>query len=219
MAPRAFRHSFHSHWRLFGCLGGAAALFLVLPHVLQLTTRLLIAWNAGVLVFLALTFLMMRRATHAAMRRKAEEEDAEARYLLVICVAAAIASLAAIVMELGAVKALAGWEKGLRVTLVAATIVTSWIFIHCVFTLHYAREYFVSMRGGRPPALGFPGEKEPDYGDFLYFAFVIGVASQTADVAIASRRLREIAMAHGVVAFFFNATILALTVNIGAGMI
>ena len=86
-----------------------------------------------------------------------------------------------------------------------------------IFALHYAREFYDPTTGG---GLAFPGdEKEPDYWDFVYFSFVIGMTSQVSDVGITSKQIRRTAAAHGVVAFFFNAALLALTINLAASAI
>jgi uncharacterized membrane protein len=105
------------------------------------------------------------------------------------------------------------------------TIATGWTFIHLTFALHYAHEY-ASEHRRRPElddkirgGLQFPDTTTPDYSDFLYFSFIIGVACQTADVALSSPMMRRIALAHGVVAFFYNTIIVALTINIAAGLI
>jgi uncharacterized membrane protein len=94
--------------------------------------------------------------------------------------------------------------------------VLSWFFIHTMFALHYAHEFHAAHRENGGGGLSFPGEEDPDYWDFMYFSFVIGMTSQVSDVAIAARSIRRIATAHGIVSFLFNATLVALTVNIAA---
>lgn len=88
-----------------------------------------------------------------------------------------------------------------------------------MFALHYAHDDYVALIRRQPPGLAFPGEDNPDYGDFLYFACVIGTAAQTADVPFTSRTMRRTGLVHGVLAFFFNATLLALTINIASGLL
>ncbi len=138
---------------------------------------------------------------------------------------ATLAAIAAIVAELAIVKELSGSFKGLHIGLAAATIVSAWLFIHLTYALHYAHEFFDEyfVEPGRPAAerggLAFPGTDHPDYFDFLYFSYVIGVACQTADVNITSPAMRRVALVHCVLAFFFNSAVLALTINIAAGLI
>ena len=165
------------------------------------------------------------RADELSIRRRAQLTDDGKYAFLGLSILAASASVAAIVFELATVKDLTGLNKAVHVGLVAITIITSWFFVHLTFTLHYAHEYFADelatpdptdVRGG----LIFPGNKgEPSYTDFLYFSYIIGVASQTADVATSSRTMRTLALVHGIVSFFFNTTILALTINIAASLL
>ena len=208
---------------LCGLLGlGALA---VMPGDWQLSTRLLIAWNAGIWTYLAAAGIMMFRSTEHNIRRRAVVTDESRFIVLTLTCVAAIASIAAIVAQLAATKDTHGLLRALHVGLAAATIVSAWAFIHVVFAQHYAHEYFIEraseqalpeeFRGG----LQFPGGCNPDYSDFLYFAFVIGVAGQTADVAVCSRPMRRVTLAHCVLSFFFNTTVLALTINIAAGLI
>ena len=106
------------------------------------------------------------------------------------------------------------------VVLVAATLLSSWTFIHVMFALHYAAAYYAPAETeGFSRGLKFPGEAEPDWGEFVYQAFVVGCAFATADVNVTTGDMRRIVIAQGVVAFFFNTVILALTINIGAGFI
>ncbi|MDQ6867653.1 MAG: DUF1345 domain-containing protein [Pseudomonadota bacterium] len=193
----------------------------VLPDSFRLATRLLIAWNAGTWLYFIASGIIIARATPQSMRRRARMSDDGRFFILVLTSLAAILAIAAILAELAIVKDLSGTIKGLHIGLAAATIVSAWFFIHLTYALHYAHEYFAEP--GRPAAerggLAFPGTEHPDYYDFLYFSYVIGVACQTADVNISSRAMRRVALVHCVLAFFFNSAVLALTINIAAGLI
>lgn len=211
--------------RLFICLVAGVVAGLVLPRQWPEVTRLLLAWNIGCIAYVALVARMMFRATHHNIRQRALVQDEGQTIILTLSIAAALVSLGSIVLQLGAVRELAGLAKGLAVLLSVLTIVSAFAFIHIMFTLHYAHDYYMQWhtqadrsapeRGG----LNFPGNDHPDYVDFLYFSFVIGVASQTADVATTSRHMRALVLVHGVISFFFNTTVLALTINIAAGLI
>jgi len=197
----------------------AVVFFLIPPGELRIATRALIAWNVGAWLFLALIALMMARGASDSIRVHAAEEDENQWALLTIAIAVAAAALAAIVLELGPVKDMTGLSKGAHIGLVAATILSAWTFTHVMFALHYAGEYYAPGEDGVRAGLRFPEEEAPGWGEFLYQAFVIGCASATADVNATSRSMRRACLAHGVVAFFFNTIILALTINIGAGLI
>jgi uncharacterized membrane protein len=116
-------------------------------------------------------------------------------------------------------KNMQGGLKYAHIALAALTIVSSWAFTHLMFALHYAHDYYVARAKGLPGGLDFPGESAPDYGDFVYFSFVIGTSGQTADVSFTSKSMRRIGLVHCVLAFAFNTTVLALTINIAAGLI
>jgi uncharacterized membrane protein len=212
--------------RLFLCAVLGVLVSLVMPEVWRPTTRALVAWNAATIAFLCSIIVMMLRATHTTIRRNAALQDEGQFLILSLVILAAVASIGAIVAELGSVKDVTGIVKGLHLGLAFLTIVSAWSFVHVMFALHYAHEYYdewrshpeakPQMRGG----LDIPGSDDcPDYLDFLYFSFVIGVASATADINIASRSIRRVALVHCVLAFFFNLAILGLTINIAAGLI
>jgi uncharacterized membrane protein len=139
--------------------------------------------------------------------------------LLVLTAASAVASLAAVVAELGAAPAAPGGSSWTEVALATVTILLSWIFMHTMFALHYAHEFYGEGRDTKVGGLQFPGTDEPDYWDFLYFSLVIAMTSQVSDVQISSRSIRRLGTIHGVIAFFFNLTILALTVNMVSNLV
>ena len=101
------------------------------------------------------------------------------------------------------------------------TVALSWTFIQLIFALHYAHGYYAPANDARSRSGGliFPGEDEPDYWDFLHFALIIGVANQTADIQIADRRMRRVSNFQSLIAFAFNTVILALGVNLAAGLL
>ncbi|HLH12013.1 MAG TPA: DUF1345 domain-containing protein [Methylovirgula sp.] len=208
----------------FSLLCGIATVFLLSGHF-KLAARLLIGWNVGALLYFILAGLMIATATSDTIKQKAADQDEGSFTILILSTLAAAAAFGAIVAELATVKDLSGLAKGLHIALSGTTIISAWVFIHLMFTLHYAHEYFLERAAkGLRPAKGaggliFPDRLEPNYFDFLYFSFVIGVACQTADVEVSSRDMRLIVVVHGVLAFFFNSAVLALTINIAAGLI
>ena len=205
--------------RLFLALALMGVVFALAPSAWSVESRALIAWNVGAAALIVSLAWMVARSDHDRMKRRAAEQDVNPAFIVSIVVVATLASLAAIGMQLGASKSLAGWDKAGHIGLAVATIVTGWIAAHLLFTLHYAHEYYGDGSDGARGGLDFPGEPHPRYVDFLYFAFVIAVATQTADIAIRSRAMRGLALAQGVFAFFYNLAILGLTVNIAASLI
>jgi uncharacterized membrane protein len=202
--------------RLFlsAVIGFCAA--FALPSEWRAATRMLVAWDIGALLYLGLTLSLMMKSDVARIKRRAALQDEGGVAILVIVVGAALASLGAIIAELGG--AAHGENRQPHLGVAVATVLLSWALTHTTFALHYAHEHYDEVRG-KNGGLIFPGNEAPDYLDFLYFSFVIGMTSQVSDIAISSRRIRRTATAHGVVSFVFNVTLLALTVNIAAGLI
>ncbi len=195
---------------------------LVLPASIGEGTRLLAAFDLAALTFLGAVWIMMAGATTADMRRRSQIED-EGRYVvLALSAATAVAILLAIASELHDIRDQPAAGTGLRVTLAAVTILLAWFFMNTIFALHYAHFFYGdsdASEGAEARGLDFPGRAEPDYWDFLYFSFVIGMTFQVSDVQIENHRLRRSALAHGVLAFLFNVVVLALTINIIAGLL
>lgn len=218
--PRVLRPIVARPRLLCGALSGVATL-VILPSSLALhaITRLLIGWNVGVGLYLLLAAHLMFWSTHERMRSRALQQDEGRLLVLALVVTSALMSLGAIVAELAVVRELHGVLRTGHIALAVLTIVFTWAFTQVMFALHYAHDYYACELRGRPGGLLFPGGQAPDYGDFLYFSCVIGTSGQTADVNIASRAMRRTALVHCVLAFFFNTTLLALTINIASGLL
>lgn len=206
--------------RLLICFVIGLATTLLLPDTLahQTITRTIIGWNLGACLYLVLAGRMMFWSSHERMRTRALQHDEGRILVLALVVGAALMCIGAIVAELAVVKEIKGSLRYAHIALAALTIVSSWAFTQTMFALHYAHDYYASELRGRPGGLDFPGGHAPDYGDFLYFACVIGTSGQTADVSFSNRTMRRTGLVHCVLAFFFNTTLLALTINIASGL-
>jgi uncharacterized membrane protein len=209
--------------KLHGKLLIAAILGLIVvaiaPGHWRLPTRILIGWDLGIALYLVLTYAMMWRTDVESIRKRATEEDEGASAILLLSVVATFASLVAIAFALGSAKQAPPVDAGIYALLAVATILLSWTFVHTIFSFHYAHEYYSKRRDDKIGGLIFPYDEHPDYRDFLYFSLVIGMTSQTSDVDICSKVIRRMAAIHGVLAFFFNLVVLALTVNMVSGLI
>jgi uncharacterized membrane protein len=214
--PRPLR-TVGNHARLFGSTFVGVAAFAVHTYLAPGTrfpTRVLIGWDIGTLVYLVGAFRLMSRFDLDLVRRRAAIQDEGGMGLFLLTVAAAVASLAAIVAELGSIGDVP--NRAPYFVLAALTIVLSWTFIHVLFALHYAHEYY--DESGEQGLL-FPQEDCPDYWDFVYFSFVVGMTFQVSDVQVTRRSLRRLVVVHGLVSFVFNVAILALVVNLAASLI
>lgn len=222
MAKRSFRD-----WRIYrfvtgrrrlllSCVAGLV-LYAFLPTSVRLPTRLILAWDVTAIIYIAATLWMFVHSTVDICRSRAALYDEGDWIILLLVIASAGASFVAIFAELPVLKQ-PEQSVSLALFITGVTVALSWTFTHTVFTLHYANVYYREDDDG-PGGLDFPGDREPDYRDFLYYSFVIGCAAQTGDVATTSVAMRYLSLVHGIVAFTFNTAILALTINVGASLL
>ncbi|MGH6792925.1 MAG: DUF1345 domain-containing protein [Methyloceanibacter sp.] len=202
------------HWRLFISALLCVLVVFLLPVEYRPVSRLLVGWDAGVTLYLALVAVMIARSDTSQMRRRAALEDEGRIAIPILTVIAAMASLGAIVFWLRTASASQADQPAILALLFLTTLL-SWVFIHVIFALHYAHEFYAERRG-EGGGLRIPGCKQPNYLDFLYLAFSIGTATSVSDVQVTSRTIRKTVTAHGMVSFIFNVTLIALTVSIAA---
>ena len=201
-------------------VGGAfvfAALFPVtLPDTLAIST-----WDTMAGIYLLLAWITMAGAD-AEITRSHTGKGQSNRAILLLVLGAASISVAALAFMYKSGHGLPLWQKIVHLTLSLLALAFSWLLVHTRFAFHYAHRYYVGGRGSyaaQKGGLNFPGGRDPDYLDFAYFSFVIGMTSQVSDVAVTSRIMRRLAMAHGILSFGFNVAVLALSVNILASLI
>jgi uncharacterized membrane protein len=180
-----------------------------------------VAWDLAVLIFIGAVIWVTWSFDEAQMTRKVRHRAPSS--FLVGCTAfcAALFGIYALMLLIHA----SGDTGGHRWVLLGVAFLTttlSWGLVHLLFALEYAKLYYLDPHGSAheapPGGLEFPGGHLPEYSDLLYFAFIIGVACQTADVDISARGMRRMALIHGLIAFLFNTVILAATINVAAGL-
>ena len=199
-------HRIHRHSHFFACALIFVALAVVLFLVGSGTDRsILLAFDIAAVIFLTTTVSMISRSDTQSIRRRAREEDEGYWGFLLSGAAVATVALVALAAELHTSK----HADGLQITLAVCSLVLAWLFMNTIFALHYAHEFYGDL-GGKHVGLEFPGNTDPDYWDFVYFAFVIGMTFQVSDVQIDARTIRRVVLAHSVIAFFFNVIIIAL---------
>jgi uncharacterized membrane protein len=187
--------------------------------IVKSADALLIGYDAGVIAFMTLLIAHYGRTDAATMRaRAAANEPGHAALILLVLAIIAIVVTAVSLELVNARRA-----NSLGVALAAATLTISWFFTNTIFTLHYAHLYFLPAAGGKADeagGLGFPGtDPTPDYWDFAYFAFVLGMTFQVSDVVITGKAMRRTALAHGLIAFLFNIAVVALSVSLVASVV
>ena len=206
-------------------VGIAAYVILWFATPLAPRLRFIAAWHAGTSVALIALYFGLRRSSAASIRRIAQRQGAGKWTVLAIALLASGAAFVTIAAEMPLVKNATGYEQVLRVVLMVYTIVLSWAFIQVVFALHYAHDFYSPDLERRPDAcprpggLLFPETTTPTYGDFLYFAFTIGMTFQVSDVQVTDPSVRRVVLGHGMLSFFYATGILALTINLVAGLI
>jgi len=216
-------HRLDAHHRLI--IGGlvAAGIFALLrPHV-TFSTDLVAAWDVFTFSLLVLGWATLMVQDPYEARQNARLQDSSRTFLFILVIGAAMASLLAVGLLLGPVKDLPHPKLLGHIGLSIAAVVLSWALVHTLFAMRYAHYFYEDARevsrekidGG----LLFPGDESPTYLDFAYFSFVIGMTCQVSDVQISSSHMRRLALIHGLIAFGFNTAILAMFVNIVAGLI
>jgi len=172
-----------------------------------------LAWDAAAIVFLALTWREIWPMDAERTRALAGSEEPTRTAIDVILLLAAFISLSTVVLVLSRAGGGAGLHLLLRTGLGIVSVVLAWAVVHTVYTLHYARLYYAN-RGG----IDFNGPQEPSYADFAYVAFGIGMAFQVADTNLTSTSFRRQVLGHALISFLFATTILAVTINLVAGL-
>ena len=198
-----------------------ALLVAAVPLPMGWEFRALLAWCAGLLVYLVLAWWLCLVFDAERTRERAQTQDEPSVVLVLVLLLANLACVAAITMLMQKTRDLSGFDQMLHVGLSAAALAASWFFIQAIFAFHYAHRYYFEEKQGEAdgPGLKFPGGLAPDYFDFLYYAHVIGMTSQVADVQVTSREMRHITLVHSVLSFGFNMLILALSINVMAGLL
>jgi uncharacterized membrane protein len=190
---------------------------------IHLPAQIIITWNGFALIALALAWWEIFVSEPAVVIRTAKLQDSSRVLIFLFVIVAAFASLFAVGVLLGGAKNVSGTRLTLQLILAVTTVMSSWLLVHTLFALRYAHLYYtiddnedIECDGN---GLQFPGEDRPDYLDFAYFSFVVGMTCQVSDVQISERAIRRLALLHGVLAFIYNTVILALSINIASGLL
>lgn len=215
-------HRLDAHHRVALSLLIALIVFAAVPSH-RLAVRTLIAWDAFAVTSIAVSWLCIIIADPRTSVREAQLQDSSRTALFLFVIIAAVASLLAVGLLLGNAKGLSSSRQTEHAILAGLTVASSWFLTHTVFALRYAHIFYRAgdnaAKSTHGEGLDFPQEKHPDFLDFAYFSFVIGMTCQVSDVQITSRRIRRVALLHGLLAFVFNTVILALSINLASTFI
>jgi uncharacterized membrane protein len=207
--------------RLAIALGVATVVMIAVRPALSGHTPVLLGWDAFVLCYLAMGWAVIALTDENLTRERAQRYDPGVHVIFLMVIFAASASFVAIGFMAGEIRDLPVWGRAARLTLSVTALFLSWLLIHTLFAFHYARLYYFLPKGkaSHHRGLKFPDDDEPDYLDFAYYSFVVGMTSQVSDVAVLSRPMRRLTLIHGVLSFIYNIAILAMSINIIGGVI
>lgn len=198
---------------LFAAVTGIAATGIAISQS-DWRVGTMIGFDAAAILFLLSVIPLFRSATPASMRETALHNDANRAGLLAITAIVMLVILVAVAAELNQREATQAFD----VAIIISTLALAWAFSNMIYALHYAHIFYMADKDGRDEGgIDFPGTDEPDYWDFTYFAFTLGMTFQTSDTDITSSRIRKIATFHSLAAFVFNIGILAFTINVLGG--
>jgi len=203
--------------KLLICFGvGLISFLALLPVKMEGATRTMISWDIFSLCMITIYLAIFSAVCPKQLRVLASREDASRPVVFLILMISTVGSLGGVLLLLRNQK---GWllNAGVETTIYILGVVCSWVLLHLMFTSRYAHLYYGDhetrkneMAGG----LDIPNEKCPDYVDFAYFSFVIGMTFQVSDIQITSRKMRRVALLHGLLSFIFNTVIVALSINV-----
>lgn len=218
-SPTSIARSIAIRPRFYWSVLAAIAALALLPRGWPASVRGAVAWDLSAMIYLIIAFRVMLTCKGDVIRARAARQDDSWMVILVIILLAVAASFVAIVGLLAVPKEAP--YRTLNLGLAAATLILAWTLTQVVFTFHYAHEYYRPSGGPTVSAEGldFRGDRNPDYWDFFYFATSFGAASQTSDVSILTKPLRQLATLHAIISFFFNTAVLALTINLAASIL
>jgi len=204
---------------VYGLLAGVGVALLPVPTTWPF--RALLGWCVGAAVYLVLAWWLAEVFDSKSTRERAQAQDEPSVVIFGVMVLAVLACVASITLMLQQVKEMSGNERVLHMALAMLALALSWLFIQTIFAFRYAHRYYQEEKRREPdgPGLVFPNQPDPDYFDFLYYSFVIGMTSQVSDVQVSSREMRRLTLGHGILSFAFNVLIVALTINVVAGSV
>lgn len=209
--------------RLILAIGIGVLIALSMSPSVDWEIRILGGWDAGILSFLVQVGYTMIAASPQQTIIHAQSQSTSSASILSWVVMTACISIFVIGVMLTDSKDTPQPFRSIQIWLSLVAIICSWLLTHTMFALHYAHIYYKIRDRFYPEkhreGLQFPNEESPDYLDFMYFAFTIGMTSQTSDVVVIARPLRRLVMIHAIVSFFFYSVILATTVNTVAGLV
>ncbi|MEO5891966.1 MAG: DUF1345 domain-containing protein [Ferruginibacter sp.] len=210
----------HPLQRILLSLGmSAIAFFFIRSSHLNWVLTVTVLWDAFAFSFLLTSWIVLFTRSVPEIIQQANKDDGSRVFVMISILISSFASMFTVLLLIIS-KDQPPELEAITMALSIAGMMFSWLIVHSIFTFHYAHLYYDEGRDDTPDgqALDFPGTEKPDYIDFAYFAFVVGMTFQVSDVEICSRKVRRTALAHGLLAFALNTFVVALTINLIAGL-
>lgn len=197
---------------LLSFFGGVLAYLGSLLIDTNVLTHIMLGWDFFCMVLILLHWYMFYNTSAAETHLKAKMQDETRSEIFAVVVVSTFAGLLAVILLL-----LDKEIKTIDLVTAISGMFLSWVLVHTTFTMRYAH-LFYGDSSNKNGGLDFPGDEDPDFIDFAYFSFVIGMTFQVSDVEISSRRIRRLTLLHSIISFIFNTVIVALTINALAGL-
>lgn len=219
MNRRNFKYIDSKHRQIIALAVALITYFLTRKH--SLSVNIMLTWISYASTILVLSWVAILYIEPKDIPKMVSLEDSSVTFIFLFIVGSAFASLFAVVLLLQSLKGLSEEQVVTHVMLSITSVAVSWWLTHTVFTLRYAHIFYSTKNeeGEYGYGLEFPKEPHPDFMDFVYFSFVIGMTFQVSDVEISSRRIRRLSLVHALLSFVFNTAIVALSINIISGLV
>jgi uncharacterized membrane protein len=220
---KRFFYKIDAHYRLMTALVVSAIVCAAFWHRLTVPELALATWIGCALTIIILNWIIIFTSHPREVKKIAKIQDSSRTFLFVFIITASLVSLVAIIFLLKSPKGISEVSKNEHILLAITAVFISWWLVHTIFSLRYAHLFYDTdtddggtRKGG---GLDFPDTKEPDFLDFIYFGFVVGMTFQVSDVQITDRNIRRLCLLHGLISFAFNTAIVALSINVISGLI
>lgn len=209
----------HAIHKIIICLAVAVVVYYISGGKnISMLSHFMIGWDTFSLCMIIMTWITFKITTPTEIRRQAGDQDSSRLVIFIIILISTFASFLAVLILLIAKNK---QNDSLDIGIAIAGMLFSWFLVHTIFAMRYAHIYYgdhKTMPDTHAGGLDFPGDENPGYPDFAYFSFVLGMTFQVSDVQVTSKRFRKLALLHGVLSFGFNTVIVALTINVMAGL-
>jgi uncharacterized membrane protein len=217
---KRFFYKLDSQYRLVIALVISAIIFLLISGHHSAPVLILFTWISFASTIILMDWIIIVTSHPREVRKIAKMQDSSRTVIFLFVIAASLASMGAIIFLLKSSK---GAEKNEHILLAITAVIVSWWLVHTIFSLLYAHLYYDTDTDDgeelKEGGLDFPTKDDPDYLDFVYFSFVIGMTFQVSDVTISSRHIRRFVLLHALMSFAFNTAILALSINVISGLV